>query len=146
MKNPMIMKRVTSLLILVTMYFSIACQPTLEETNSQLREEVIAVHDEVMPMMGKLKSFEKQAQEKIAKLEQEENVDEARVEELKALAFDLNKAYDGMFVWMRQYEVEDGDKSPEEVESYLKEQLVLVSKVNEDITAALEKAERVIGA
>ena len=46
-----------------------------------------------------------------------------------------------MFVWMRQYNTEDGEKTPEEVKAYLEEQLVLVSKVNEDIKAALAEAE-----
>ncbi|MFC3415563.1 hypothetical protein [Algoriphagus hitonicola] len=136
------MKRITSLLILITLTFFVGCKPSLEETNAELREEVIAVHDEVMPLMGKLKSFEKQANDKINDLEQSESVDSVSVEELKALYYDLNQAYEGMFVWMRQYEIEDGEKSPEEIEAYLKEQMESVSKVNDDIKAALEKAEK----
>ena len=138
------MIRLTSFLILITTGFLVACKPSLEETNAELREAVIAVHDEVMPLMGKLKSFEKQTQDKIEALEQSESRDEEKVEELKALSHDLNQAYEGMFDWMRQYDIEDGEKSPEEVEAYLIEQKEMVFKVNEDIKAALEKAEQLL--
>jgi transposase-like protein len=47
-------------------------------------------------------------------------------------------------VWMRQYEREDGDATPEEVKTYLDEQMVLVQKVNEDIKNALNKADSLL--
>lgn len=135
------MKGITSLLILVTLGFLVGCEPSLEETNAELREEVIAIHDEVMPLMGKLKSYEKQAKDKIEELEQAESIDAGKVEEFKALSYDLNQAYEGMFVWMRQYEIEDGEKTQEEVEDYLKSQMESVSKVNEEIKSVLARAE-----
>jgi hypothetical protein len=49
-----------------------------------------------------------------------------------------------MFVWMRQYSIEDEGKSPEEIKVYLEEQMVKVNEVNADIKAALEKAEQVL--
>ncbi|WP_297335456.1 hypothetical protein [Algoriphagus sp.] len=139
------MKGITPLLILLTLGFLVACKPSLEETNAQLREEVIAVHDEVMPLMGKLKSFEKQAKDKIEEMEQSALANSTQLEELKALSYDLNQAYEGMFVWMRQYEIEDGEKTQEEVEVYLNEQMKSISKVNDEIKTVLERAEKSLG-
>jgi hypothetical protein len=129
--------------ILLLLFFS-SCEPSLTEQNKQKRAEVIAVHDEVMPKMGALKNMEKQVQAKIETLEMSENPDSTQLENLKALAYDLNAAYEGMFVWMRQYSIEDEGKSPEEIKVYLEEQMVKVNEVNAAIKAALEKAEEVI--
>ncbi len=135
------MKLSTRLLFVILILIGFACGPNAKEENQKLRDEVIAIHDEVMPLMGKLKSLEKDANSLIEEIEAAETVDSVRITDLKALAYDLNQAYDGMFVWMRQYETEDGELSDEEVKSYLDDQMVKVTKVNEDITAALEKAD-----
>ncbi|WP_373397092.1 hypothetical protein V8V91_21265 [Algoriphagus halophilus] len=94
-----------------------SCGPSIQEQNLMMREKIIEIHDEVMPMMGRLKSLEKKANQEIDRLE-EENPDTARIEELKVLAVDLNAAYDGMFDWMHQYEATDGDRTPEEVKVF----------------------------
>ncbi|MDG1278780.1 MAG: hypothetical protein P8O16_15975 [Algoriphagus sp.] len=128
---------------LLLLFFT-SCEPSLVEQNKEKRAEVIAVHDEVMPKMGTLKNLEKEVQAKIEALEMSENPDLNEIENLKALAFDLNAAYEGMFVWMRQYSIEDEGKSPEEIKLYLEEQMVKVNEVNADIKAALEKAQEVL--
>jgi len=128
---------------LLLLFFT-SCEPSLVEQNKEKRAEVIAVHDEVMPKMGTLKNLEKEVQAKIEALEMSENPDSTEIENLKALAFDLNAAYEGMFVWMRQYSIEDEEKSPEEIKVYLEEQMTKVNEVNAEIKAALEKAEQVL--
>lgn len=135
------MKFIPFYLIFTLLIFVQACGNKQVEENKTQREQVIAVHDEVMPKMGQLKSLEKAALQKAEELQNSETPDQAKIDELKNLACQLNLAYEGMFVWMRQYNTEDGEKTPEEVKVYLDEQLVLVSKVNEDIKAALAKAE-----
>lgn len=117
-----------------------SCGPSIQEQNLMMREKIIEIHDEVMPMMGRLKSLEKKANQEIDRLE-EENPDTARIEELKVLAVDLNAAYDGMFDWMHQYEATDGDRTPEEVKVFLDEQLIKISEVNAQFKEVLTKAD-----
>ena len=114
------------------------------EENKAHREQIIAIHDEVMPKMGQLKSMEKAALQKAEELQNSDSPDQAKIEALKNLATQLNQAYEGMFVWMRQYSTEDGEQAPEQIKAYLDEQLVLVSKVNEDIKAALAQADSLL--
>jgi hypothetical protein len=121
-----------------------SCQPNQEELNKIKRAEVIVVHDEVMPKIGQLKKLEKEAEKKIEMLEMGETVDSLQIQELKALAFDLNQAYDAMFVWMRQYKTEDEEKTPEEVKIYLEDQALKIDEVNEQIKAILSKSEEVL--
>jgi len=138
------MKRLLVLNLLSLFFILSSCGTSDQEENKALRESVIAVHDEVMPLMSKIKSMEAKAIKTAEDLEAMEDTDIQKVEELKALAYDLNQAYEGMFVWMRQYEREDGDRSPEEVKAYLEDQLLKVQVVNENITAALSKADELL--
>ena len=121
-----------------------SCQPNQEELNTIKRAEVIAVHDEVMPKIGQLKKLEKETEKKIEMLEMSETVDSVQIQELKALAFDLNQAYDYMFVWMRQYKTEDEEKTQEEIKVYLEDQALKIAEVNEQIKAILIKSEEVL--
>jgi hypothetical protein len=64
----------------------------------------------------------------------------AQIESMRTLAGQLDQAYEGMFVWMRQYSLEEEGKTPEEIKIYLDEQLLKVNQVNVEIKAALELA------
>jgi len=136
------MNRIISALILSAVFMLNSCGPNLEEENKKMREELLAVHDEVMPQMGKLKSFEKKANQKLEELNTQVPVDSTEVEKFKNLAVRLNSAYEGMFVWMRQYDTEDGEKDPITVKTYLEEQMIQVTEVNQSIKNALLEAEK----
>jgi hypothetical protein len=77
-----------------------ACGPYQKDLNDSKRAEVIAVHDEVMPKMGKLKTFEKKALQKVDEFAAMDSVDSVKVQEMKVLAGELDQAYEAMFVWM----------------------------------------------
>ena len=113
-----------------------------ESKNVQLKEEVIAIHDEVMPHMGKLKSLQKNLLERADQLALEDSVAQNDViEHLRNTSVELDAAYEGMFVWMRQFEPEQGEMTDDEFNAYLQEQKTLVEKVKLDINNSLEKAE-----
>lgn len=122
----------------------LSCQPNQKELNELKRAEVIAVHDEVMPKIGQLKKLEKEAEKQIETLQMSETADSVQIQELKSLAYDLNQAYDAMFVWMRQYKVDDEGKTPEEVKVYLEDQALKISEVNEQIKSTLSRSEKIL--
>ncbi|EIM76690.1 hypothetical protein A3SI_09583 [Nitritalea halalkaliphila LW7] len=123
-----------------------ACQPqaSSEEKkiaeNEALRDEVIAVHDEVMPYMDELKALKRKV---LADAESGEGPLSA--EEAEDLATELDAAFDGMFAWMRQFKVKNDEMSPEEVEEYLNDQMAKVRVVHEQITRALQKGREATG-
>lgn len=121
-----------------------SCGPNLSKQNKELRDQVIAVHDEVMPKMGQLKALEKETQQKAEELLLQDSTQTEQVQALQGLAVELDQAYEGMFVWMRQYETEDGERTPEEVKVYLEDQMVKVTQVNEQIKGALSKADSLL--
>jgi transposase-like protein len=141
----MILMKLTriSLIFSLILFFQ-ACGSSQKDLNAQKRSEVIAVHDEVMPKMGQLKSFEKKALLKAEEFASLEQMDSAKVQEMKNLAMELDQAYEAMFVWMRQYETEDGERTPEEVKVYLDTQMESVTEVNRLMKAALSKADSLL--
>ena len=114
--------------------------------NELLQEQVILVHDEVMPKIGSLKSHQEKLNEKAESLEKsEESADsQTQIADLRAAAENCERAYDEMFIWMRQYEIDLEKMSDEEAEIYLKDQLVKVEKVKDLILHALEKSETLL--
>lgn len=141
----MVLMKLTRIsLIFSLIVFFQACGPSQKELNDEKRAEVIAVHDEVMPKMGQLKSFEKRALQSAESLAGMDSIDSVKVQAMKNLALELDQAYEAMFVWMRQYETEDGERSPEEVKVYLDSQMESVTEVNRLMKAALSKADSLL--
>ncbi|MCC5938568.1 MAG: hypothetical protein JJU34_14910 [Lunatimonas sp.] len=105
-----------------------------------LKREVIGVHDEVMPLMGELKTYQRSLTEKAAELK-EQGIDAAEVSAFEEAAKACADAYDGMFVWMRQFDPKVEDMEESEAIRYLEDQEKKVAVVNLDIKKALEQAE-----
>ena len=118
----------------------LACANPLIETNKEMSVQIIGVHDEVMPKIGQLMSLEKKALAQADSLFAQDSTATTDIEAMRSLAGQLNQAHEGMFVWMRQYSLDEEGKTPEELKTYLDEQLVKVKQVNADIKAALEQA------
>jgi DNA repair ATPase RecN len=132
------MKFVFKNLLVLFLFASVACQSEKKDEVGDLKEEVIAIHDEVMPLMGELKSLKKEADTLAEQLSLEDSVmHQERIEELKSLSEQLDQAFDGMFVWMRQFKSDYEGMSTIEVKDYLLEQKLKVEKVNVDIKEAI---------
>jgi hypothetical protein len=134
------MKLFSASLILFLAFLVLACANPLIEANKEMRVQIIGVHDEVMPKMGELMSLQKKALAQADSLYAKDSTATAQIESMRTLAGQLDQAYEGMFVWMRQYSLEEEGKTPEEIKTYLDEQLLKVNQVNADIKAALEQA------
>jgi hypothetical protein len=134
------MKLFSASLILLLSFLVLSCANPLIEANKEMRAQIIGVHDEVMPKMGELMSLQKKALAKADSLYAQDSTATAQIESMRTLAGQLDQAYEGMFVWMRQYSLEEEGKTPEEIKIYLDEQLLKVNQVNVEIKAALELA------
>jgi len=140
------MNRHITVLTIVLLFFMNSCGQSVEDENLKMREKIISVHDEVMPLMGKLKSLEKKATQEIQNLEEEGNPNPERIMQLKALIIDLDAAYEGMFDWMHQYKPKDGDNTPEEIKAYLDDQLIKVQEVNNQFKEVLANSDKLFPA
>lgn len=124
MRNP--------LLFLCLILFS--CSPK-EDPNESLKQEVIAIHDEVMPMMGGfvrdgiaidsiLNNFESIKIENPAIDTTEEK---ARLTELKS---DIESANESMNDWMHQLNLDFDTMTQDEVTLYLEDERAKIVEIN----------------
>jgi len=120
-----------------------SCNPSQKDSNELLKEEVIAIHDEVMPKMGELKSLHKELLSKIDILKSDSVTNAKEIQALSVLASDLDASFEGMFIWMRQFKSAYEGMTEEEITQYLLDQKEKVQNVNVAIkeNLALAKAE-----
>jgi hypothetical protein len=106
-------------------------------------EEVMGVHDEVMPKMGTISKL-------IADLKPKVDSTEVGKENLKAIR-DLQDAHKSMMDWMRDFgerfeyeEIMKGKALSEEKKVWLMEEEIKVNELREKINTSIANAERVL--
>lgn len=135
--------QIRNLLILLSITtISFACNSDKKEQQA-LFEEVMLVHDEVMPKMGSLRALSSELSQKADSLALDSLVgNSSKINEMRNLSKRLKEANEGMMEWMRQFEqVEEGTPHGE-VMQYLKEQRKQIQKVRDDMINSKEQAEK----
>jgi hypothetical protein len=107
--------------------------------NEKLYNEVMKVHDEVMPKMNDIHKLKMSIREKI-----EKNPNLPKIERIKldAMYAKLDSANDGMMVWMREFRPLPDSVGEEKAREYLKNEMDRVNKVRENMLKAIESAEK----
>ncbi len=139
------MKKTLSILTAIIVVLSYSCkeQKKVEEGPSQM-EEVMAVHDEVMPKMGKLGKLVGELKSK---------VDTTAIgQEYESAMKELQEANNAMMEWMMNFgnrfdsdEILDGKELTEEKQQWLNEEEVKVEALREQINSSIAKAETLLG-
>ncbi|MGK7390066.1 MAG: hypothetical protein ACNS60_06935 [Candidatus Cyclobacteriaceae bacterium M2_1C_046] len=113
--------------------------PPEERAEKILQEEVIAIHDEVMPRMDELMRLKEKL---VVKMDSLQNIEaeEQKMEDLKENIEQLKKADSAMMTWMRQFKPVRDTISHEERIEYLKHEKERIEKVREMMLRALEDA------
>ncbi len=113
---------------------------------NKIRDELMAVHDEVMPKMGQINKLRKQlislTKNKIIK-------DSTSIEAINYTIKYLEKADEGMMDWMGEFQQPSkmrGEKSHEEIIAYLIGEKGIIQKVKDDILGSIEAASKIIEA
>ncbi len=99
----------------------------------ELHTRIMATHDHVMPMIGKVLSLRKQVQ---ALLDSCSSADCG--DSLQAITYNLTKADADMMNWMHSYKVPLGQDT---ALKYLNNQEVAIAQVKEQILSSIEAAE-----
>lgn len=111
------------------------------ELREQLYNEVMAVHDEVMPRMDDIYRLKIKLQEQLKELlekSSDQHTDEIVIltEKIKA----LEEAGNSMMVWMRQFDVKPDSLGHEAIMRGLEEEMEKIKKVKHDMLEAIELA------
>uniref|UniRef100_UPI0040477FD4 hypothetical protein n=1 Tax=Roseivirga sp. TaxID=1964215 RepID=UPI0040477FD4 len=118
-------------LALLTLFLVFAC--VKKDNGEALVNEVLNIHDEVMPKMGEVMSLRKKVLDKV---EGSTNPDE-----LRDIALRLEDAQKGMMLWMNDWSKNSapfvkGETTQEEKMDYLNAEKERVTKVKESIELA----------
>ena len=106
--------------------------------NQELYNEVMKIHNEVMPKMEDIHRAKQELQEKIQKTPRLSEADRIK---LVAMIAKLDSAGEGMMVWMRQFSPLPDSLGEEKARSYLEQEMERVKKVRANILEALEEAK-----
>lgn len=106
--------------------------------NQELYNEVMKVHDEVMPKMNDVHRLKQEMKEKL----DSQNLDQAEKIKIQGMIARLDSANEGMMIWMRQFSPLPDSLGEEKAREYLEDEMEKVKKVREDILQALEEAEK----
>ena len=109
---------------------------TENSPNKALYDEVMAIHDEVMPKMNALYKAKSDLK---ARLETP-GLNESDKKDLNEKIARIDSASEGMMVWMRQFDPVPDSEGEDKARAYLEGELVKVRKVREDILQALDSA------
>jgi hypothetical protein len=137
-----IVMRLDYSIIFILIIFITSCKYSNENEVDLLKEEVIVIHDEVMPLMNDLSISRKKILVKIEELAENSIEEDSTIKALKKVERDLDDAFQGMFIWMRQYNSQFENMEDEEVKIYLQEQKEMVTKVNSNIKNSLKEAQK----
>jgi hypothetical protein len=111
-----------------------------EGGNQKLYEEVMAVHDEVMPKMNDIYKLKEGLKKQIAETP---DMAAAKKKEMESVIIQLDSASESMMVWMRNFDPIPDSLGVEKARQYLEEQKAAVEEVKEDMLDAIEEAERI---
>ncbi len=143
------MNKWTSALFFMPLFFITAqCvnSPNPEvASEDRLRNDLMQVHDEVMPRMGELTSLAGQVKEILEKDTQLSGEERLEVE---TAVREMEMAEEGMMDWMagfRQPEALRATMGHEQIMDYLKAEQDKIQKVNLQIKAGIEKGKTIIG-
>lgn len=130
------MKKFLPLLVL---FLAFACAK--KDNGDTLVNEVLNIHDEVMPKMGEVMSLRKKVLDKV---EGSTNPDE-----LRDIALRLEDAQKGMMLWMNDWSKNSApfvknETTQEEKMDYLNAEKERVTKVKDDINNSIAEAKEAL--
>ncbi|HMP29812.1 MAG TPA: hypothetical protein PKD85_09435 [Saprospiraceae bacterium] len=110
-------------------FASTSCNPDVPKSKL-LEEQVMGIHDEVMPKMTDLQSAKKELELALAN-----GADSTKVFELLD---QIDDADESMMVWMEEYQIPDEASSEEDKLTYLNLELSRINDVKNKMLKALE--------
>ena len=122
------------LIIFLAVIFLLA--PSCQEKQAVTPEEVMAIHDAVMPRMADMQRYRRDL------LRQADGLDSLQAIPLQEAARKLLVGEEMMWTWMNAYK--PPQKGTPNYQSYLLEQRTLIQAVRDSMELAISEAERIL--
>ncbi|WKZ58979.1 MAG: hypothetical protein QY309_14025 [Cyclobacteriaceae bacterium] len=132
------MKKTIALLTLLSFTLTYCGQKKAEEDpNKVLYNEVMDIHDEVMPSMDELYRLKKDLEEKI---KNSPDLVEDKKQQMEQTVLLLDSASKSMMSWMREFSPEEYEKEAQR--DYLEKELKRVQTVKDVMLKALDEGRK----
>jgi len=109
--------------------------------NQALYDQVMDIHDEVMPKSDEIYTLKKEIQDKIAA----PNLAADKKKQLDQLIAELDSADHSMMDWMHKFKPLPDSANQELAREYLENEMERIKKVREQINGSLQKAKDELG-
>ncbi len=106
--------------------------------NQTLYDEVMKVHDEVMPKMDDIYKLKQALKKQMA---DSSNLAVEKRKTIEAAILRLDSASEGMMVWMRNFNPLPDSLGEEKARGYLEDQQEKIKKVKEEMLKAIDEAK-----
>ena len=127
------------------MFFSCGNNKDMEKLESDLYEEVIGIHDEVMPEMNTLLTLESSLRDKILALDSTDINDLEKIRILENQIDILQEADESMMQWMRNFQVDQESWPHDSVMSYLGKEKERIRQVRDQMLTVIAESEKLLG-
>jgi hypothetical protein len=107
---------------------------------NELEEKVMAVHDEVMPKMGQIKSLKKQLGAAKDSLARQNPANDSLIQVLQSRIEALEQADRAMWDWMHQYKVPTHEEDSV-IMAYLEDEMKRVTEVRDKMLQSIEQGK-----
>ena len=109
--------------------------------NQALYDQVMDIHDEVMPKSDEIYTLKKEIQDKIGA----PNLASDKKKQLEQLIAELDSADHSMMDWMHKFKPLPDSANQELAREYLENEMERIKKVREQINGSLQKAKDELG-
>ena len=131
---------------LIFLSFFLGCTGSRESNQQKLQkgiyDEVMAIHDEIMPKMSKIMTLEKDLESLIQDSLVQKNPEQ--IKEIESQIARLKDADEAMMHWMRNFQVNHEGWPHDSIMSYLSKEKDEVSKVRDQMLDAISGAEELV--
>lgn len=129
------MRRLLYCFVAISIFFACKSDKALHSESKVLYDQVMAVHDEVMPKMRDVRQLSK----KLKKIEESQSE-----KEIQDVLSNMELADEAMMDWMAQFKMPKNKSREAELE-YLNGQIVSVNDMKDKMLSAISQAEKLLG-
>jgi hypothetical protein len=130
-------KNLCALLLCVLFFFALGCKNANKESETKLNQDIMVVHNEIMPKMGEINRLKRQ----LGNYKDMVSEDNAEMKDsLINTILMLAKMEDSMNDWMGNYKYPNPDITHEEMVKYLTGQRDTVKLLSDDIYMSIAVA------
>lgn len=133
-----------AILVLAPTFVFVNCNSAENEAQEDLKKEIFVIHDDVMPKTSEINRL----QRKIRKLTKDNpSLDDSTRLKISDVQIQLEKAHDGMMVWMNNFKSPAKlrpSKSHEEIMQYLVEEKLKITQVRDDMLLSIESGTSLV--